>query len=184
MPRFFLNCLICHILLMPAQVGATSRLYDADAVVTLRNGNPCFSFPPNGEKLFGYHLTVSNPGPRGAIVWDIQIFDYEKKKLPEPNSQETCIEYGVVNSDIEVRRVADPLLPDTPYRVFISVAEAPTGGQRYRYLRKLASDFCISKNEKGDAIIVAAAGGDTGAWRCLKPGESPKRGFWQRLFGK
>ena len=184
MPCFFRNSLMCLVLLMPAGVGATSRLYDADAVVTLRNGNPCFSYPPNGEKLFGYHLTVSNPGPRGAIVWDIRIFDYEKKQLPEPNSPETCVGYGVVNSEMEVRRVAEPLLPDTPYRVFISVAEAPAGGQRYRYLRKFASDFCISKNDKGEGSIVAAAGGDKGEWRCLKPGESPKRGFWQRLFGK
>jgi hypothetical protein len=183
MPRFCQISLCWLLLLIPVSVVAMSRQYDADAVVTMRNGNPCFSYPPNEEKLFGYHLSVSKIGQHNAVEWDIQKFNYDKTNMPEPNSPEHCIEYGVVNYELEVKRVAEPLLPDTPYRVFISVAEAPTD-QRYRYLRKFAADFCISSNKQGEPIVVNASGGGTGDWRCLKPGESPKRGFWQRLFGK
>jgi hypothetical protein len=183
MPHFCQISLCWLLLLIPVSVSAISRQYDADAVVTMRNGNPCFSYPPNVEKLFGYHLIVSKIGQHNAVEWDIQKFNYDKTNMPEPNSPEHCIEYGVVNYELEVKRAAEPLLPDTPYRVFISVAEAPTD-QRYRYLRKFAADFCISSNEQGEPVIVGASVDGTGEWRCLNTGESPKRGFWQKLFGK
>lgn len=183
MLRFCQISLCWLLLLIPVSVSAMSRQYDAEAVVTMRNGNPCFSYPPNDEKLFGYHLSVSKTGQHSAVEWDIQKFNYDKINMPEPNSPEHCIEYGVVTNKVEVKRAAEPLLPDTPYRVFISVAEAPTD-QRYRYLRKFAADFCIRSNEQGEPIIVGALVDDAGEWQCLKPGETPKRGFWEKIFGK
>lgn len=169
--------------LLPATGFARSNK-DADAVVTLHNGVPCFSYPQDGEirrrpYSFSY-LGISKIS--GGAVWEIQITNYDRKGLIEPNSPETCIEYGILNKGLKEDMTAIPLLRDTPYHVFISVAEAPGG--RNSYDRKFALDFCLSSNEKGEPIVVGASGRGTGAWRCLKPGESPKRGFWQRLFGE
>lgn len=184
MLHFYRNSILCLFIVIPVSASAMSGQFDADAVVTMRNGNPCFSYPPNKEKLFGYHLIVSKRNQHRAYVWEIQVFNYDNLNVPEPNGPETCIEYAVVNHGVEVKLAAEPLLPNVPYQVYMSVAEAPTGRQRYRYLRKFAADFCISNNEHGEPIIVGASGGGMDTWRCLKPGESSKRGFWQRLFGK
>lgn len=184
MPHFYRNCLICCLVaLLPTSIFARSNK-DADAVVTLRDGNPCFSYPQDEEirkrpYSFSY-LGVSKNS--GGVVWEIQIASYDRKGLIEPNSPETCIEYGILKLGMKEDKTAKPLLHDSPYHVFISVAEAPGG--RNSYDRKFALDFCISNNEKGEPIIVGASGEGTGAWHCLKPGESPKRSFWQRLFGK
>lgn len=185
MPHCYRNSLICFLFVMIPAIGNTSgdRQYDADAIVTMRNHQPCFSYPTNEEKLFGYHLTVSKKGTNDEAVWDIQIFDYDKKNIPEPNIIKNCIEYGIPKSETEVKRAATPLVYDTPYMVFISVAESPTGGQRYRYLRTFLNNFCVTRNENGEPVITGADWGDKG-WHCMLPEESSKRGFWQKLFGK
>jgi len=184
MPHFYRTNLIwCLIVLFPTTIIARSNK-DADAVVTLRNGKPCFSYPKDEEirkrpYSFGY-LSVSKNGPVGGAGWEIGITGYERKGLLEPNSPDTCIEYGVLGPGMKLKQAAEPLLPDTPYKVFIDVAEAPGG--RNSYDRKFASDFCITKNEKGEPIVVEADFDK--AWYCLKPGETRKRGFWGWLFGK
>ena len=116
------------------------------------------------------------------VVWEIQIISYDRKGLLEPNSPESCIEYGILNPGMKEDKAAKQLLSDSPYHVFMSVAEAPGG--RNSYDRKYALDFCLSRNEKGEATVVDTEWRDRGGWYCLKPGESPKRGFWQKLFGK
>lgn len=184
MSNFYRNCLIfCLVVLLPATVIARSNK-DADAVVTLRDGKPCFSYPQDEEirkKPYSFsYLGVSKNS--GGVVWEIQITSYDRNGLVEPNSPETCIEYGRLITGTKEDKVATPLLPDSPYHVFISVAEAPGG--RNSYDRKFAFDFCIARNEKGESIVVGASGEGKGAWHCLKPGESKKRGFWGWLFGK
>jgi hypothetical protein len=185
MPHYYRNSLIGLLILIPVSVSAMSRIRDADAVITMRNGNPCFSYPRDEEirkrpYLFGY-LSVSKNGPYGGDGWGIQITSPDRKGLLEPNSPETCVEYGVLNPGMKVMYSAEPLLPDKPYRVFISVSARDKG---VFYERKYLSNFCISRNEKGESIIVGAEWNDADGWKCLKPGESPKRGFWQRLFGR
>ncbi|MDD2944189.1 MAG: hypothetical protein PHC51_14655 [bacterium] len=182
MPNFFRNYLTCCLIVMlPATVIARSNK-DADAVITLRDGNPCFSYPKDEEILkrpysFSYLGVSKNTG---GVIWEIQITSYDRKGLVEPNSTKTCIEYGVLTPGTKEDKAAKPLVPDSPYHVFISVAEAPGG--RNSYDRKFASDFCITKNKKGEPVLVEADFDK--AWYCLKPGETKKRGFWGWLFGK
>lgn len=186
MPNFYLRYL-CSLLLISVPVPsiAISSIKDADAVITIRNGNPCFSYPQENEiqrgtYLFSY-MSVSKNGPTGGAGWEIDIANLGKKGLLNPDTPETCIEYGVLNQGMKEKQVASPILPDTPYKVFIRATEVPGG--RSMDSRKFLSDFCISKNKNGEPIIVGATGDGKGVWRCLKPGESAKRGFWQKLFG-
>lgn len=185
MPHFYRNSLICLSLLLPVSASATSSIKDAEAVITMSNGCPCFSYPQDKEirkRPYAFDdLGVSINGPYGGVAWEIGIEAYDRKGLLEPSSTETCIKYGAVNPGMKEKRAAKELLLDTPYRVTIHLSEAP--GTRPHYVRMYTSDFCISSDEKGAPIIVGASGGGTGDWRCLKPGESPRRGFWQRLFG-
>lgn len=186
MPSFCRNSLICLlVILIPVSVNAMSRLYDADAVITMRNGRPCFSYPQDEEiqkrpYSFG-HLSVSKNGPLGGILWEIGISSSDRKGLLEPNSQETCFEYGVLYPGTEVIKSAQPLQIGMPINVLIRVS---TLGEGSFYVRKYLSNFCINKNEKGEPILVGAAAEGNGDWHCLKPGESPKRSLWQKLFGK
>lgn len=185
MPHFFRNILIILFIVIPVSVSARSNK-DADAAITLRNGNPCFYYPQDKElqkRPYSFDdLSVSKNGMYGGVAWEISIINYDRKGLLEPSSPETCIEYGALNPGMKEKQPAKPLQSDTPYKVFISVSEAPGG--RNSYNRRFAADFCIISNEQGEPIVVGASGGGTGDWRCLEPGESPKSGFWQRLFGK
>ncbi len=187
MPRFCRNSLILLLLLViPLPIHAMSSIRDADAVITMRNGRPCFSYPQDEEirkKPYSFsYLDVSKNGPIGGGGWVIQIASPDRKGLMEPDSPNTCVEYGVLNPGMEVWQAAEPLLFDTPYRVLIRVTEPP--GERYSYTRRYLSNFCITRDEKGETVLVAAWGDGKGTWCCLKPGEKPRRGFWERLFGK
>ncbi|MHB8138502.1 MAG: hypothetical protein ACYDGO_08970 [Smithellaceae bacterium] len=114
--------------------------------------------------------------------WAIQIISADRKGLLEPNTPETCIEYGMLHPGTKVAEDAQPLELNMPYKVHISVRSRP-GGPVYE--RKFEYDFCVSRNEKGEKILVNSDWDDeAGGRKCLKPGESPKRGFWERLFGE
>ena len=184
---FSRNSLICVLLvLVPVACDAMSRIKDAEAVITMRNGNHCFSYPQDEEirkrpYMFG-GLSVSKNGPYGEGGWEIGIANSERKSFRDPNSPKTCIEYGVIDKGLKEIEAAKALSINTPYRVLL-VVYARSGGAYYE--RKYLSDFCIDRNEKEESLIVGAAWDDKAdAWRCLKPGEAPKRGFCQRLFGK
>ncbi|MHB8138501.1 MAG: hypothetical protein ACYDGO_08965 [Smithellaceae bacterium] len=187
MQNFFRNSLICLLLVYTSGNAMSSdRVKDADAVITMRNGNPCFSYPQDEEirkrqYSFGY-LHVSKNGPYGGGGWAVQIASPNRKGLLDPNSPETCIQYGVLNPGTKhYDESAEPLQLDTPYQVQLDVYSRHDGST---YERKFHSDFCVSRNEKGKNIIVEAEyDGDADAWKCLKPGESPKRSFWEKLFG-
>lgn len=185
MPPPWRNILICLLLaLMPTTSNAKSYK-NAEAIITLRDDQPCISYPRDKEirkwhYYFGY-LSVSEIGPYARGKWQIGISDpYEKKGLLEPNSVETCIKYGVPNPGMKTKQAAEPLQFNTPYRVRLSVLKPyEEGGNEWWY----ASDFCLSRNAKGETIILNADWDDKAdAPRCLKPGESPKRSIWQKLF--
>lgn len=181
MPHFYRNSLICCLAtLLPGIVFARSYK-DADAVVTMRNGNPCFSYPQDSEiQKRPYSISYLSVSPiktdRGG--WLTTIYYGEKKSVLNPNTPENCIEYGVLNPGMKEEHAAIPILPDTPYRVFIQVSAVPG------FDRKFATEFCITKNEKDELVVVEAGGNGKGAWSCLIPGESANRGFWGWLFGK
>lgn len=188
MKNFYRNSIICNflILIMISNVIASDRNKDADAVISMRNGNPCFSYPQDEEiKKRAYSFTylgVSNNNPFGGVQWAIQIASLDRNGLLEPNHTGTCIEYGVTRPGIEDMESAQPLLFNVPYQVHINV-HARNNGPTYE--RKYESNFCLARNEKGENFLVGAEyDGNADAWKCLKPGESPKRSFWQKLFGK
>lgn len=183
MLRICLNSLILMLISFPVHSIAMTRLIDADGVVTIKNGNPCFSHPQDKEVIRNRYslrsLDVVNA--TGGVVWEIDRFFYDENTLPEPNSVETCIEYGVLGRGMRVRQDAIPLQFEAPYRALMRLREAPDVGVYHK--RSYMSAFCLTKNEQGEPIIVEATGGGRGEWRCLKPGESANGGFWGWLFG-
>lgn len=175
------SMIILIITLFSSSATAMSRLYDAEAVVTIRNGNPCFSYPQDEEIVkrpysFG-HLSVSKN--RGGVMWDVGIAISDRKELPEPNSSDSCIEYNHIYPGVEVLKTAEPLQIGTPYNVFIHVSARGNGKF---YERKYLSNFCIVQNDNGKQVLIGASGGGKGEWHCLNPGELQKRGFWEKMF--
>lgn len=177
----YLNNLIGMMIMLVPAMGYClgDRQYDADAIITVRNGKPCFSYPDNTEKLFGYHLVISKNGLETESLWEIQIYNHNRKNLTEPNNSKNCIEYGVLNAGAEEKIKAQSLTYNTPYRVFIRIAESPAENGRYRNTRTFQKDFCLSHNEKGEALIVGASSEGKNIWQC----QQGKRGFWQKIFG-
>lgn len=175
------------VVLLPVNVRAGCPMWDAEAVVTLRDGLPCFSYPRDEvirmrPYSFGY-ISVTRPGPISRKDgWAAQIADPYRIGLLEPNSPESCIRYGGPHPGIVDTDPSTPFLFDTPYMIFLRVS-TPEGAL---YERKFATFFCISHDGKGNKIIVGAYIEDDPQyiiWKCLKPGEKPKRGFWEKLFG-
>ena len=184
MPKVLTTCLIICLLVTIPITAMAKRARDGEAVITLRSAQPCFSYPQDeeikkGDYLFDY-LAVSKAGPQGDTGgWVIQLADYHKKILVEPNSPATCIRYGAIPPSAEEITHAKPLAFNTPYRAFLRVSTASGSEQRY------ASDFCLIRNPKGDVVLTGVDWEHTQYEPlCLKPGEAPKRSFWQKLFGK
>ncbi len=176
MSYIYRNSVIClFFILIPATVNASQPTPSGKVNIAMRNGQPCFYYLQDKSRSFGY-LAISTAGEG---QWEIQISNSDRKSLLEPNSPKTCIKYGVLNPGMEIIRPAEPLRLDVPYEVFMSIPDNSS------YQWKYTSDFCLTRNAKGETILVGAEWDDkAGAMRCLKPGETPKRGFWQKLFGK
>jgi hypothetical protein len=185
MPDVLRNGLIfILIIFFPITVYAMSSIKDADAVITMRDGKPCFSYPQDKEiqarpYSFG-SLSVSNRSSVGRNGWAIEITSAARKGLLEPSSPATCIRYGIHHPGTESKRPAERLLMYTPYDVLIVVHSPPLGPV---YERKFLSEFCLARDEKGNTVVVHAQWNDDMKKRiCLKPGEYPKCSFWQKLF--
>jgi hypothetical protein len=187
MPNFYRNSLIVPLLLVLPTIGyAVSTIKDADAVITMRNGNPCFSYPIDKQILkrpfsFG-RLSVGTKGPKGDAIWIIEAIDIASIDLIEPNNIENCIEYGATPSGTKIRFPAEPLEMNTPYYGRLHLYSKPAS--EWHYQRKYMSNFCVVTNEKKQTTIAWAAYNEkTHRWECLQPGQSPKRSFWKKLFG-
>jgi len=187
MPDLFRNGLMfILIMFFPITVYAISSIKDADAVITIRDGKPCFSYPQDKEiqekpYSFGY-LSVSNISSVGGNGWEIQVARSDGKGLLEPNSPAACIKYGAHHPGIKSKKPAERLLMYTPYKVLIVVHSPPLGPV---YERKYLSRFCLDRNNKGNIVVVDTKWDDnTDARICLKPDESPTRSIWQKLFSK
>jgi hypothetical protein len=183
-PKGYIKYLLILVLILFPINSAAKRGWDEKAIITLRDNQPCFSYPPNGETrkrpyAFDY-LAITKAGPRGgAGGWVIQLASYDKKIPVEPNSPKTCIKYGALPPMAAEVNPVSPLEFDTPYRAYLSISTA--SGSEIRY----ASDFCLIRNSKGEVVLTGVDWEHTKyAPHCLKPGESTKRSFWRRLFGK
>ncbi len=187
MPYHLRNGLIFILIIFSSiNVYAISSIKDADAVITIRDGKPCFSYPQDKEILarpysFGY-LSVSNISSVGGNGWEMEIISAAKQGLLEPNNPTTCIKYSVHHPGTRNIKPPAQLLMHTPYQVLIVVYSPPLGPV---YERKFLSRFCLAHDEKGNTVIVHAQRDSyTKEMKCLKPGESPKRSFWQKMFGR
>ena len=155
-------------------------------VITMPHGRPCFSYPQDKEllekKTFAFsYLDVSDFRHKGG--WEVGLSEPSRKGLMDPNKPATCVEYGIPNPGMKTTRTAEPLHYDVPYKVRMDVLTLfeQEGHNEYNY----ASDFCLTRDAKGETILVNAEWDDgAGSMKCLKPGEKAKRSFWQRLFGK
>lgn len=176
--------LTVSILVSTPVIAADSRK-NADAIITIKNSAPCFSYRQDGEVKQNHlsfdYLHVTSKGSSVENGWEIQIANPDKKGLLDPNTTRTCVMYGVLNPGMETIQSAKPLLFDTPYEVLIRVSTTSS----LQYEQRYNTDFCISKNSKGETILLSAYWDDqNGKMKCLKPGESKSRGFWGWLFGK
>jgi hypothetical protein len=169
---------------MPSVVFAMKPQHQGDVIITLRDGLPCFSYPQDKyiKELpysFGY-LSVSEAGPVGKGGWGLGIAASDRKGLLEPDSPETCIKYGSRHPGTKDTHHAKPLLMNTPYQVRISINSTSNIVSERNY----SSDFCLTRDEKGNKIIVGAQyDTDADKWVCMKPSEKPRKGLWERLFG-
>lgn len=178
------------LLFIPLVASAKQFKIHGEVVITLRNGSPCFSYPQDSEirkKPYSFsYLNVSTAGPMCEGGWAADIVNLRRQGLVEPNKPDTCIQYGVLNPGMKEKRILEPLQLNTPYEVFMSVSTSRVSkaGHDY-YERRYASKFCLGRDVKGETVLVGVGWDDNAyAPHCLKPGESTKRSFWRRLFGK
>lgn len=166
---------------------AFKSMKQGDAVITMRGGQPCFSYPQDEvikKNPYSFNfLSVSELVPFGGDGWTIQAATPEGKGLLEPNNPAACIKYGGPHPGTkDWFDPAKPLKMNTPYQVGIVVAPKTSTLER-RY----TADFCLTRDGKGNKTIVSADikhENKITKWVCLKPGEKPKRSFWEWLFGK
>jgi hypothetical protein len=175
MAKYYKYFIWMFLIVIPATVNAYQPPPSDKVKTTMRYGQPCFYHLQDKSLSFGY-LAISTAGEG---QWEIQISPLHRKKLLEPNNPATCIRYGVLNPGMELIRPAKPLRLNVPYEVFMDLSDNRS------YQRKYASNFCLTQNIKGETILVNAAWDEKKqSMICLKQGETPKRGFWQKLFGK
>jgi hypothetical protein len=184
LPKGHVKYLLISVLILFPINAAAKRGWDEKAIITLSDNQPCFSYPPNDETrkrpyAFDY-LAVTMAGPQEeAGGWVIQLASYDKKIPVEPNSPMTCIKYGELPPMAAEVNPVKPLEFDTPYRAYLSISTA--SGSEIRY----ASDFCLIRTSKGEVALTGVDWEHTNYEpHCLKPGDAPKRGFWQRLFDR
>jgi hypothetical protein len=178
------NIYYCLILILFILISTTSYAIKppkaGNVVITMRHSTPCFSYPQDKSSSFS-SLYISNTGTEGRGGWAIQIKSADRKGLLDPNNPDACVKYGVLNPGMEIVAPAETLQFDTPYRARLNTNTTTGVSYESRYV----SDFCITRSAKGETILVGADWDDkSDTMKCLKPGESAKRGFWQRLFGK
>ncbi len=180
MPNIYQGLILILFILIPATGYAMKPSKAGNVVITMRNSTPCFSYPHDESSCFS-SLYISNSGTEGNGGWAVRIKSADRKGLLDPNNPEACVKYGVPNPGMEIVAPAEPLKFDTPYRARIYINSTTSVSYESRYV----SVFCITRSANGKTILVGAEWDDkTHAMKCLKPGESPKRGFWQHLFGQ
>jgi hypothetical protein len=160
-------------------------------VVTIKNNNPCFSYPRDKEVIskekkdipYGIRyisLIAQRPwGFKGR--WELQ---QNGSPLHQPDKPEMCIEYGSVPPRMRTLSPTEQLQLNVPYEILIGLY---TSYKDNYYNRKYSSSFCLVRDEDNELVITGVVyDKEMHVSRCLKPGEKPppKSTFLQRLFGE
>jgi hypothetical protein len=165
---------------------------DGEAVVTIKNNLPCFSYPRDKEVVskekkgipYGLHsigLIANARRPQDFKGrWELQHDDGLRHQLDRP---EACIEYGSLPSHMNALVPTELLQLNVPYEISMSLYTSKGHNRIY------SSFFCLVRNEDNELVITGAVYDKDARVlysRCLKPGEKPpkKSTFLQRLFGE
>uniref|UniRef100_UPI003F79E289 hypothetical protein n=1 Tax=Chromobacterium amazonense TaxID=1382803 RepID=UPI003F79E289 len=129
---------------------AVSKLYDAVAGVTLKNGQPCFytlakisNPPPDYMKGMGMSFAVFNEttGAKG-YTWHTWFSSWAK---PLPTSPASCVPYGIASQD-QNKQPAKPLPRDTPLTFSMTGEHGKHG-----------VGFCIRRDTQGRDYLSTVA---------------------------
>ncbi|WP_144410374.1 hypothetical protein [Chromobacterium vaccinii] len=144
MIRVLLSCALATI---ASSSWATSKLYNAEAAVILKNGSPCFYIPyeissnpavysdGKGLQLSLFNTSQATPG----YVWKTW---FKQRPAKLPNTPESCIPYGTMSKDWKGMQ-PKALAMATSYQLEI-------GGELGTY----GAFFCIQKDKAGASYIA------------------------------
>ncbi|MEN7429632.1 hypothetical protein VA599_02675 [Chromobacterium sp. TRC.1.1.SA] len=139
--------LACALALIASYSRATSKLYNAEAAVILKNGSPCFYIPyeisnnpavysdGKGLQLSLFSASQTNPG----YVWKTW---FKQRPAKLPNTPESCIPYGTMSKDWKGMQ-PKALAMASSYQLEI-------GGELGSY----GAFFCIQKDKSGASYIA------------------------------
>jgi hypothetical protein len=150
-------------------------------VITMCGGLPCFSYPINDfsrNREFSLSYLSVREKNRTNSCWQIESANEES--LVDPNSPEKCLKYGTPYPGMKENAHAKTLNYNTPYEVAMGVD--PKQGT---FMRRYISHFCLVRSDAGAPIVVRVEfDKEIIGFRCLKPGELPRRNFWDWLFNR
>jgi len=163
------------LLVVKSDVFASDSIADGKAVVTLRNNQPCFSFPLDETtkkiKFLLYKIEVYFNKGQAAYpstkTWVLKINEENKKFFNNPNTPEQCIEYGVSTPNNN-STVAIPVEINVPYQVFLTIY-SPEIASSSASIRSYYSDFCLILGATHNKIVVNPKfNSSTGVFQCEK----------------
>jgi hypothetical protein len=161
------------------------QIISGRVVIKMFGGVPCFSYPSDefthNEGFSFSNLGISNRN-RNNVLWEIQIKSADRENLVDPDSPQTCLKYGTLSPGMKEDTPAKTLDYNTVYDVRMRVSSHKGGMYSQRNYRAF---FCLTTSDQGEPIVVRAAYDEKMLeFRCLKPGESPKRSFLDWLFNR
>ena len=174
MKNYCLNKLLFLILSLTINNAfASDSLADGEAIVTVQNGQPCFSYPlDEATKKNKFHLyeieVYENKGGNYSSIkyWDLDINPQNRKSIISLNAPEQCFEYGVVPPLTKHNVHAIPIKINTPYRVFLTIY-SPEIASSSASFRTYFNDFCLTldtNNKK--TVIIPEFNSSKGVFEC------------------
>lgn len=154
---------------------ASDSIADGEVVVTLRNSQPCFSYPldeaTKKNKFFLHKIEVSfNKGLAAypsTKSWELKINQANRPLFTNPNTPEQCIEYGTATPT----QTPSPVIPieiNIPHRVFLTIY-SPEIASSSASIRSYYNDFCLSLGTSNNKILIRPVfNPSTGVFKCGK----------------
>lgn len=152
MLRFFqssgLAVLAC---LLSENVYATSSISDGELVVTLRKGQPCYSYPTDEitkkKSFYLGMLAVTNIGQMQSpfVMWELE----SGKDEYSPSSPGLCLEYSILKINAIQKTPAKLHQYNIPYEARLKIFSG-NNERRYRAF------YCLGKDLTGTTILLKA----------------------------